>query len=46
LHKFKDWWLKVQMGRDRPEDSKSKFRKRFVRYVRAVLMNGSADCPF
>lgn len=32
LHKFKDWWLKVQMGKDREEDSKSKFRKRFVRH--------------
>jgi DNA excision repair protein ERCC-5 len=30
LHKFKDWWTKVQTGRDKPEDNKSKFRKRFV----------------
>jgi DNA excision repair protein ERCC-5 len=30
LHKFKDWWLKVQTGKDRAEDSNSKFRKRFV----------------
>lgn len=30
LHRFKDWWVKVQMGRDRPEDMQSKFRKRFV----------------
>jgi DNA excision repair protein ERCC-5 len=30
LHKFKDWWTKVQSGKDKPEDNKSKFRKRFV----------------
>ncbi|KAF8206312.1 hypothetical protein K438DRAFT_1669146 [Mycena galopus ATCC 62051] len=29
LHKFKDWWTKVQSGKDKPEDNKSKFRKRF-----------------
>lgn len=30
LHKFKDWWFKVQSGRDRLEDTKTKFRTRFV----------------
>ncbi|KAF8126912.1 PIN domain-like protein [Boletus edulis] len=30
LHKFKDWWTKVQSGRDREEDNNTKFRKRFV----------------
>lgn len=30
LHKFKDWWIKVQTGKDGDEDNKSKFRKRFV----------------
>jgi DNA excision repair protein ERCC-5 len=30
LHKFRDWWTRVQMARDRPEESKSSFRKRFV----------------
>lgn len=30
LHKFKDWWSKVQSGRDREEDNKTKFRNRFV----------------
>ncbi|KAJ7274297.1 hypothetical protein B0H12DRAFT_1042509 [Mycena haematopus] len=29
LHKFKHWWTKVQSGKDKPEDHKSKFRKRF-----------------
>lgn len=28
LHKFKDWWEKVQSGRDTVEDNKSKFRDR------------------
>lgn len=30
LHKFREWWRKVQSGRDTCEDNKSKFRKRFV----------------
>lgn len=29
---FREWWMKVQSGRDRPEESQSKFRKRFVRF--------------
>ena len=41
LHKFKDWWLKVQSGRDKESDSVSTFRKRFVsssdsRYLMAL----------
>jgi DNA excision repair protein ERCC-5 len=31
LHKFRDWWQRVQSGRDKAEESKSKFRQRFVR---------------
>lgn len=30
LHEFKDWWLKVQSGKDKDADNKSAFRKRFV----------------
>lgn len=30
LHEFREWWSKVQSGRDTSDDSKSKFRKRFV----------------
>jgi DNA excision repair protein ERCC-5 len=33
LHNFKDWWQRVQSGRDKPEESKSKFRRRFVGVV-------------
>ena len=30
LHKFKDWWRRVQSGRDNTAESRDKFRKRFV----------------
>jgi len=30
LHRFNDWWQRVQSGRDKPEESQSKFRRRFV----------------
>lgn len=30
LHKFKDWWVKVQKGKDTTEDTATPFRKRFV----------------
>ena len=30
LHCFKDWWRKVQSGRDLPDESGSPFRHRFV----------------
>lgn len=30
LQKFKEWWQRVQSGRDRPEESQNKFRQRFV----------------
>lgn len=30
LHKFKDWWTRVQTGKDKEEDNKSKFRRSFV----------------
>jgi DNA excision repair protein ERCC-5 len=30
LHKFKDWWLRVQTGRDTEEESISNFRRHFV----------------
>lgn len=31
LFRFKDWWLKVQSGRDKADESSSSFKKRFVR---------------
>lgn len=36
LHKFKDWWKKVQSGKDNAEDTRTPFRKRFVRQLCAV----------
>lgn len=30
LHKFKDWWRRVQSGRDNTAESNTKFRRRFV----------------
>lgn len=31
LQKFKEWWIKVQTGRDTEKDTSSAFRTRFVR---------------
>ena len=44
LREFRDWWRKVQSGRDTAEDNKSKFRKRFVSQL-LVLMGGVDDHP-
>lgn len=33
LFQFREWWMKVQSGKDKQEESKSKFRKRFVSLV-------------
>lgn len=38
LHKFKDWWSKVQSGRDRAEDNTTKFRKRFKKKFRNLYL--------
>lgn len=38
LHKFKDWWTKVQSGRDRAEDSTTKFRKRFKKKFKNLYL--------
>lgn len=38
LHLFKDWWRKVQSGRDTTEDTSSSFRKRFVRHLLLVVL--------
>lgn len=36
LHKFKEWWLKVQTGKDKAEDTNTAFRKRFVSISAAI----------
>ncbi|KAF8896462.1 hypothetical protein BD779DRAFT_1496047 [Infundibulicybe gibba] len=38
LHKFKDWWIKVQSGKDRPEDNQSKFRKQFKKKFKDLYL--------
>ncbi len=36
LHKFRAWWQKVQSGRDKAEESATRFRKRFVRLLSVI----------
>ncbi|KAF7424193.1 DNA repair protein rad2 [Pleurotus ostreatus] len=38
LHKFKEWWLKVQSGKDKPEVNKSAFRKRFKKKFKKLYL--------
>ncbi|KAH9959585.1 hypothetical protein BC827DRAFT_1212397 [Russula dissimulans] len=38
LHKFKDWWKRVQSGRDKPEESQSKFRRRFKKRFKTLYV--------
>ncbi|KAJ6513147.1 hypothetical protein C8R45DRAFT_857515 [Mycena sanguinolenta] len=38
LHKFKDWWTKVQSGKDKPEDNETKFRKRFKKKFKNLYL--------
>jgi len=42
LVRFKEWWMKVQSGRDKQEDNISKFRRRFVSLL-AVLSSSMTD---
>ncbi|EMD34053.1 hypothetical protein CERSUDRAFT_107818 [Gelatoporia subvermispora B] len=43
LHKFKDWWQRVQSGRDSEADNKSKFRRRFKKRFKELYL--SSDWP-
>lgn len=38
LQKFKEWWQRVQSGRDKPEDSQSKFRRRFKKRFKTLYI--------
>ncbi|KAI0250242.1 hypothetical protein BJV78DRAFT_600137 [Lactifluus subvellereus] len=38
LHKFKDWWQRVQSGRDKPGESKSNFRRRFKKRFKTLYI--------
>jgi len=38
LHQFKDWWQRVQSGRDKPEESKTNFRRRFKKRFKTLYI--------
>ncbi|KAK7690662.1 hypothetical protein QCA50_005761 [Cerrena zonata] len=38
LHKFKEWWRKVQSGRDKQDESANKFRKRFKKRFKELFL--------
>ncbi|KAJ4477244.1 hypothetical protein J3R30DRAFT_3483602 [Lentinula aciculospora] len=38
LHKFKDWWLKVQSGKDHEDVNTSPFRKRFKKKFKDLYL--------
>ncbi|PSR75607.1 hypothetical protein PHLCEN_2v9087 [Hermanssonia centrifuga] len=38
LHQFREWWRKVQSGRDTEEDNRSKFRKRFKKRFKDLFL--------
>lgn len=40
LHLFKDWWRRVQSGKDTAEDTSSSFRKRFVCILLTYVKTG------
>ncbi|KAI8980218.1 hypothetical protein BD414DRAFT_114366 [Trametes punicea] len=45
LHKFKAWWQKVQSGKDRPEESATKFRRRFKKKFKDLYLPGDWPNP-
>ncbi|KAH8117820.1 hypothetical protein DFH11DRAFT_1570873 [Phellopilus nigrolimitatus] len=45
LHKFKDWWLKVQTGRDKDSDNISTFRKRFKKRFKNLYLSNEWPNP-
>ncbi|KAI0303796.1 hypothetical protein B0F90DRAFT_1709118 [Multifurca ochricompacta] len=38
LYKFKDWWRRVQSGRDKPGESQSEFRRRFKKRFKTLYI--------
>lgn len=44
LQRFKEWWMKVQSGRDDEEDTKTAWRRKFVRSLSLSLFSlGAGD---
>ncbi|KAF8262103.1 hypothetical protein EI94DRAFT_1886778 [Lactarius quietus] len=46
LHQFKDWWQRVQSGRDKPEESKTKFRRRFKKRFKTLYIPDDGRIPW
>lgn len=46
LHKFKDWWLKVQSGKDHENDNSSSFQKRFVSFQISISYPQFSQCVY
>ncbi|KAH8994897.1 PIN domain-like protein [Lactarius akahatsu] len=38
LQEFKDWWQRVQSGRDKPEESRTNFRRRFKKRFKTLYI--------
>ncbi|KAH9178241.1 PIN domain-like protein [Lactarius sanguifluus] len=38
LQEFKDWWQRVQSGRDKPEESRTNFRQRFKKRFKTLYI--------
>ncbi|KAL1949520.1 hypothetical protein VTO73DRAFT_8401 [Trametes versicolor] len=45
LHKFRAWWQKVQSGRDKAEESATRFRKRFKKKFKDLYLPGEWPNP-
>ncbi|KAK2463436.1 hypothetical protein APHAL10511_004522 [Amanita phalloides] len=45
LHKFRDWWTRVQNGRDTVGDTQSKFRKRFKKKFKNLYLDKDWPTP-
>ncbi|PVF95312.1 PIN domain-like protein [Serendipita vermifera] len=45
LHKFKEWWTKVQSGRDKDLDNNTEFRNRFKKKFRKLHLSGDWPNP-
>ncbi|EJU04895.1 hypothetical protein DACRYDRAFT_104789 [Dacryopinax primogenitus] len=38
LHKFKEWWVKVQSGKDKPADNATPFRRKFKKRYKDLYL--------
>ncbi|KAG5646986.1 hypothetical protein DXG03_001710 [Asterophora parasitica] len=45
LVRFREWWVKVQTGKDREEDNKSKFRKQFKKKYKDLFLTDDWPNP-